>query len=307
VTAPLPIVLDTDIGTDVDDALALALVLASPELDLRAVTTVSGDVGLRGRIAKKLLALAGCDDIPVAAGIREPVLRQRNFLWLGHEGEAIVEPSDSLPLRSTHAVDVMIDAVREHRPHVVTIGPLSNLAVAIMKEPAVIEAIPQLVMMGGTIGIYPGVLPIEYNSCSDAEASLVVLNAGIPTMMVPLDVTIQVALSASHLARLRTSGSRLVQVLCDAIDLWAPIHRQFFESQPGWDAVTVALLHDPLTVAVLIDPSFVTVERRRLRPAIIDGVFRLVADTSAPEIEVAVAVDAPRFVEFLVTRLLGLP
>src|SRR5262249_56741338 len=86
----LPILLDTDVGTDVDDAIAMALLLAAPELDLRAVTTVSGDVHLRARIAKKLLALGGRGDVPVAAGVRAPVLRQRNFLWLRHDGQAIV-------------------------------------------------------------------------------------------------------------------------------------------------------------------------------------------------------------------------
>ena len=74
----IPILLDTDVGTDVDDAIAIALVLAAPELDLRAVTTVSGDVRMRARIAKKLLKLGGRPAVPVAAGVREPVLRQRN-------------------------------------------------------------------------------------------------------------------------------------------------------------------------------------------------------------------------------------
>ncbi len=303
----IPILLDTDIGTDVDDAIALALVLASPELDLRAVTTVSGDVGLRGRIAKKLLTLAGREDVPVAPGVREPVLRQRSFLWLGHEGKAIVDPSDALPLAPTHGVDMLIENVLQQHPHVVTIGPLSNLAVAIMKEPAVIAAMPHLTLMGGSLDIHPSVLPIDYNLCSDAEASLVVLSAGIPTTIVPLDVTWQVRLTTSHLARLRASHSRLVHTLCDAIEVWAPIQRGFFEPFPGWDSTIVALLHDPLTVAVLLDPSLVTLERRRLRPSIEDGAFRLVADASAVELDVAVAVDAPRFVELLMARLLDLP
>jgi len=307
VAPPLAILLDTDIGTDVDDAIALALVLASPELDLRSVTTVSGDVGLRARIAKKLLTLAGHDDVPVAAGVREPVLRQRSFLWLGHEGKAILDPSDTLSLAPTHAVDALIEGVRRQHLHVVTIGPLSNVAVAIMKEPAVIQAIPHLTMMGGALGLHPGGPLVEYNSGSDAEASQIVLNAGMPVTLVPLDVTVQVALNANHLARLRTSRSRLVQTVCEAIEIWAPLHRRFFASQPGWDTNTMALLHDPLTVAVLIDPSFVTIERHHLRPAIVAGDFRLVADPTAAELEVAVAVDAPRFVEFLIERLLDLP
>ena len=302
---PLPILLDTDVGTDVDDAIAIALVLAAPELDLRAVTTVSGDVRLRARIAKKLLALGGRSDIPVAAGVREPVLRQRSFLWLGHEGRAIVADDEPLPLADAHGVDLLIDTVLRERPHVVTIGPLSNLAVAIMKEPAIIGAIPHLTVMGGSLG-RGDVPPVEYNLGSDAEASLVVLGAGIPVTLVPLDVTFRTFFLSPELARLRTSSSRLVQTVCDAIEVWAPVHRALFEGQRSFDPDTVAFLHDPLTIALLADPTLVTIERLPLRPTIVDGTFRLADDPSAAPLDVAVDVDAPRFVAFLLERLLRL-
>lgn len=301
--SPIKLLLDTDVGTDVDDALAIGLVLASPELDLRAATTVSGDVRLRARIAKKLLTLGARADVPVAAGVREPIVRQRSFLWLGHEGHGILNGEDDLRLATTHAVDLFVDTVLRERPHVVAIGPLSNLAVAIMKEPAVIDAIPHLTVMGGALGRTAGTPALEYNLASDAEAALVVLNAGIPTTLVPLDVTWQVALTESELLRLRRVASPLVQALCDAIDVWAPLQRAFFEGLPGFTPATVALLHDPLTVAVLIDRSFVKIERLRLRPSLVDGAFRLIEDSDAPEFEVAVDVDAARFVEFMVQRL----
>ena len=307
VSTPTRILLDTDIGTDVDDAIALALILASPELDLRAVTTVSGDVILRSRIAKKLLTIGGKPAVPVAAGIQRPVLRQRNFLCIGHEGRGIVSPSESLRVEPAHAVDVLIDVIRRERPHVVCIGPLSNLAVAIMKEPDIVLAIPQLTVMGGFLGLHRDVPRVEYNFASDAEAAIVVLNAGIRTTIVPLDVTWQVALRMSHMALLRQSRSRLVHTLCDAIDVWTPIQQSFFGNQPGFDPATVALLHDPLTVAVLLEPSLVRFEHRRLRPALVDGAFELVADPSALEFEVAVAVDAARFVALLMENLLLLP
>jgi len=106
---PTKLLLDTDVGTDVDDALAIGLAVASSELELRAVTTVSGDVHLRGRIAKNLLTLAGRADVPVAGGVREPLLRQRNFFWLGHEGRGIVNGDEDLALAPAHGVDLMID------------------------------------------------------------------------------------------------------------------------------------------------------------------------------------------------------
>jgi purine nucleosidase len=296
-----PIVLDTDIGTDVDDAIALALILASPELELRAVTTVAGDTYMRARIAAKLLALAGRPDVPVAAGVREPVLRQRSFLWLGHEGAGIVEPDERLRRSDRHAVDLLIETLRRERAEVVTIGPLSNLAVAIMKEPAVIEAIPHLTAMGGAIGRH-GRQMFEYNLASDAEAALVVLSAGIPTTLVPLDVTMRVAMTGEHLAALRRS-TPLQDRLCAAIEIWAPLQRQFLEAEPGFDSRTVSLLHDPLTVAALLEPSLVSFEPLRLRPQIAGGLFRLQPDPTAPEIRVAVAVDAPRAVAFILERL----
>ncbi len=304
-TMPIPVLLDTDVGTDVDDAIAIALVLASPELDLRGVTTVSGDVRLRARIAKKLLALGGRPDVPVAAGIREPVLRQRSFLWLGHEGRAIVADDEPLPLADAHGVDLLIETVLRERPHVVTIGPLSNLAVAIMKEPAIVDAIAHLTAMGGSLGS-AGVPPVEYNLGSDAEASLVVLGAGIPTTLVPIDVTFRTAFLSRELRRLRAPSARLVQTVCDAIEIWAPIHGALHDGARVFDPDTVAFLHDPLTVALLIDPTLVTTERRRLRPAIVDGTFRLVPDATAPAIDVAVDVDAPRAVAFVLERLLRL-
>jgi inosine-uridine nucleoside N-ribohydrolase len=306
--AGLPVLLDTDVGTDVDDAIAMALLLASPELDLRAVTTVSGDVGLRARIAKKLLTLGGRPDIPVAGGVRAPVLRRRNFLWLGHEGKAIVDQTDQLALAPAHGVDLLIDTVLRERPHVVTIGPPSNLAVAIMKEPAVIGAISHLTVMGGALGIAhdPNVPLVEYNLNSDAEAAQLVLDAGIPTTLVPLDVTWYTFFKTAEVARLRQSSSRLVQTLCDAMEVWWPMHREFFAGQRSYSPDIVAFLHDPLTLATVFERSFVTMKPMRLRPAVVDGVFRLLSEPSAPEVEVAVKVDAPRFVEFLVARLLRL-
>ncbi len=298
------ILLDTDIGTDVDDAIALALMLASPEFELRAVSVVSGDVERRGQIARQLLTLAGQAGVPVTLGVREPVLRQRRFLWLGHEGEAIVPVDAPVPAAAPHAVDALIDHLTTTPADVVAIGPLSNLAVAIMKEPAVAGGVRHLTVMGGVLGLNPDVPPFEYNLASDPEAALVALSAGIPTTLVPADVTWQVVLTRRELQRLRRSRSSLVQVVCDAIEVWAPLLQAAAAGSVAADVV--AVLHDPLTVAALLDPMWLTWEHRRLRPVIDDGLFQLVPDPGAPAMRVATAVDARAAVEFVLERLLRL-
>jgi purine nucleosidase len=303
------ILLDTDIGTDVDDAIALALLLASPEVDLAAATIVSGDVDVRAAIAGRLLNLAGRVDVPLAAGVRKPVLQRRNFLWAGHEGKGILEEKVSSAGTGPHGVDLLIDTVRREQPHVVAIGPLSNLAVAIMKDADFASTVPHLTIMGGSIGISddPTLPPIEYNLGSDADASVVVLNAGIPTTIVPLDVTWKTFIKGTELKRLRRSRSPLVQTVCDAIDVWWPVQRQLFAGARTYNPDIVAFLHDPLTVAVTIDQSFVRTVQMPLTAEIVDETFRLRRDDDGPVFEVVVDVDAPAFVDFLLERLERLP
>jgi purine nucleosidase len=296
----LPILLDTDVGTNVDDAVAIALVCASPELDLRAVTTVSGDTALRARIAARLLSLGGLGRVPVAAGRREPRDGRATFRWLGHEGHGVVDGTETIA--STDAVDLLIETALRDRPHVVTIGPLTNLAAAIEREPGIVEAIPRLTVMGGRLGRDPGAPPVEYNLAADAEASLAVLSSGIPTTLVPLDVTWRLAVTTRELRALRASAAPLVRTLCDLIEAWGRIRRA-----SGAGAETLAVLHDPLTVAVLLDRSLVGWERLRLAPAIVDGHLHLAEDPRAPERDVAVAVDVARATGMIVGRLLALP
>jgi purine nucleosidase len=302
-----PVILDTDIGTDVDDALALGLALASPEIDLRAVTVVSGDVDLRARIAKTLLSSGGRPDIPVYSGLAEPVNESRNFLWLGHEGRAIVGAA-ALPLDGSDAVGTLAAMELDDPCDLVAIGPLTNIAAALVRSPELADVVPRLTLMGGSLGVSedPTTPPIEYNLNSDAESSVLVLQAGIPTTIVPLDVTWQVYLRTRELARLRTSRSPLVQRLCDAMEIWWSVHRELFAGQRTYSPDIVCFLHDPLALSLLIDASFVTVETLRLEAEIVDGIFRLRQSDEGREIDVATRVDAPAFIEFVVERLMGL-
>src|SRR5690348_237137 len=133
---PISVILDTDIGTDVDDCLALALLVSSPELQLEAVTCVYGDTTLRSRMTRKLLQLRGLTDIPVYAGAIKPLVSQRPIWWEGHEGQGLVDPSDpSQEPAVGFAPDILVQQVMNNpgKIHIIAIGPLTNIALSIQK------------------------------------------------------------------------------------------------------------------------------------------------------------------------------
>ena len=133
------LVLDTDIGGDVDDALALAYALRHPDIELRAVTTVSGDTSVRAHIAARLLALAGRDDVVVAAGVGGLMDR----VWFGHEGDGL-EAGRETPIDPRHAVDILLEeSHRDEPPVVATVGQQSNLAACVARDPSYPDRVPQ--------------------------------------------------------------------------------------------------------------------------------------------------------------------
>jgi len=200
----LPIILNTDIGTDVDDALALAFATHSQELAILAVTTVGGNARLRARIARKLLDLMGRDGIPVAAGYNN-TLDDKPSLMLGHEGRGFIETEqDGLPIAEEHAVDLIINILKSYEVKItiVSIGPLTNIADALRREPSLKEHIERIIIMGGSVTPrdvlkkegwtkLPGFLKarLEYNMNADPIASEIVMKAGIPLLLVPAEIT----------------------------------------------------------------------------------------------------------------------
>jgi purine nucleosidase len=246
-----PIILDTDIGTDADDCLALALCLASPELKLTAVTTVYGDTRLRARMALKLLALRGVNDVPVAAGAEKPLLGKVPIYWEGHEGEGVLTPEDSaLAPVAEHASDLIARTVMAQPGGIIliAIGPLTNVALAMLKEPRLAHALAGLVIMGGVIGGTNALhLPwTEHNFRSDPEAAQVVLASGAPMAIVPLDITTQVRIRTVGVARLAAADTPFQAAVADQVRRY---HR--YKAQ-GW-----TYLHDPLAVASVIRPELV--------------------------------------------------
>jgi len=310
------IVLDTDMASDVDDALCLALALASPELEILGVTSVGREASLRGRVTRRLLELAGRTEIPVFAGCRVPLLAGSGFNWFGHEGEGILEPGVEPPLESTHAVDALLELSRQ-RPglEIVAVGPLTNLAVALAKEPDFAARVGRLTVMGGhlrEVSYRERVFPhgVDYNLCSDPHASLLVLRSGIPTTLVSADVTLRTWLRASDAARIERAGRDFHAALGRAIRIWTPIQRRLFEANAEPAADNAAFLHDPLTLACVYDESFCGFEELEIEPAIENGVFRtLEHESSTPAtfpLRCATSVNADAFREHFVERVLSL-
>jgi len=312
---PHRILFDTDIGTDVDDALALAFALRHPEIDLAAVTTVSGDTRLRGQIAARLLALAGRSDVEVAAGVREPLLRQgpaTGMFWAGHEGQGLLEEGEDLPLSPRHGVDLLVESLRAEEMEVVTVGPQSNLAAALIKEPAIAGRITRLTVMGGffhACELEGRVVPptVDYNLNADPGAAVRALSTLIPTTFVPADVTMRAWLLEKDLHCLEESKDPLAQALARLVRIWAPLQRRLLEflGLPAQSEV-MAILHDPLAVATVVDRRFVKTERLRMTVAIVDGHVRTFIDPAAGrEVEVVTDVDTRAFAEFWLETVLG--
>jgi purine nucleosidase len=287
------IILDTDIGTDVDDALALLLALASPEVALEGVTLVHADVDTRAKIALKVLRLAGRTEVPVCKGVSLPLLRERKITWLGHEGEGIdFFDVRALPPDPRRAPDFIADSVTAAPGEVtlVPVGPLTNIAAAIILDPRVAETTKEIIVMGGCRGEIDG-WRAEHNIASDPEAGRVVFGSGAPITMVGLDVTLQVTIDAANVARVRAVETPLAALTAHMLDQWLGAVRRDY-----------TYLHDPLALALTIDRSLVTTQAMQVT---IDADGRTVCSASRqPNAQVAVAVDAPRFEAFFVERLL---
>lgn len=248
------VLIDTDIGDDIDDALALALALRSPEIELLGITTVFGDTQKRARLAAHLLQIFGREDIPVAVGLQNPL--QLHHRPSGVPQAAILDTcTTSPPLSAYSGPELIVQAAMEHqgRLTLLCLGPLTNIATALTIEPRLFMAIRSVVMMGGTSGFpWP-----EWNLSSDALAAQLVLAAGVPVTLLGWNVTMRCQLRESDIERLNYDGSPQTRLLSQLLAIWRR-HRPRF--QPG-----LPYLHDPLTVAALCSPSLLQFEEMTAR------------------------------------------
>jgi len=297
--------LDTDIGSDVDDALTLAYVLRHPALELVGISTVFGDVALRARITRALLAHAGADgDIPLVTGLGAPLTPGRQGRMLGHEGRGLL--ADAAPVMETATdpdADARIGALEAaladaHADVVLAIGPLTNLGALAARG----VALPRLAIMGGKIadGMLPGMIPEipEWNWYCDPVAVQHALAAPLPepARVVPAEVTFRTELAEDDLARLAT-GDALAQALSVLCDEWLRAQRELFRAPRPRVA-----LHDPLTAATLVEPALCPFEPRRIA---VDGRGGSEVLEGPPNIAVATDVDNDALRSHLLETWLG--
>lgn len=300
------IILDCDPGHD--DAVALLLAHANPQIDLVAVTTVGGNQTLEKvtRNTLGILTLLGATDVPVSAGATRPLLREVRVAADIH-GESGLDgvdlPTPTVSLDGRHAVDAIVETVMAHEPGEITLvptGPLTNIALAVRKEPRIVERVREVVLMGGAYGPGNATAVAEFNIIVDPEAAAIVMEAGWPVVMVGLDLTHQALATrevAERFAALAGGPARFVSQLIAAFG-------EAYRQVAGFDAPPV---HDPCTLAYLIDPSIVATRRAPIRVecrgehtagmTVVD--LRGDEPTDCPT-SVATTLDAPRFWDLVV-------
>ena len=319
------IVIDTDPGTD--DALALMLALNSPELDVRAITVVPGNVtaamGLDN--ALRMVSLANRCDIPVAAGAQNPLFQKliTAEFWHGKNGLANIElPPSQCKVDPRFGPDLIIQLVHAS-PHEITlvpVGPLTNIALAVEKDPSIVPLVKEVILMGGSINGGNVTAAAEANIYNDPEAAQIVFQAGWPLTMVGLEVGDKALFTHKYLDELRQTHGPINDFIVSVLRFLVTLSATF--GSPG------SPMYDPSAVAVAIDSTLVKVQEMHVDVEtrgeftrgetvgnrhgevernvlhgdryIIEGV-----DKVTPNAKVCVDVDAGRFLQLFVSRIRG--
>jgi len=257
--APRRIIIDCDPGHD--DAIAIMLAHGSPAIDLLAITTVGGNQTLDKvtHNARVVATVCGMTGVPIAAGsavplVRPPMTARHIHGETGLDGPVLPEPT--VPLHDRHAVDLIIDTVMGSEPGTITLvptAPLTNIALAIRKQPAIVDRVAEVVLMGGGYSKGNVTPAAEFNVAVDPEAAHMVFAAPWKVTMVGLDLTHQALATSEVRQRFSALDSTAGQFVVDILDFFAGSYR----ADQGFDAPPV---HDPCAVARVIDPSVMTVQ-----------------------------------------------
>lgn len=254
---PRKIIIDTDPGQD--DAVAMLLAFAShDELEVIGVTTVAGNVPLASTTAnaRQVLELAGRTDVPLYAGCARPMSRPLVTAEHVHGPtglDGLVLPAPSMPVQSLHAVPYLIETLRAAEPGtitLVTLGPLTNVAMALVQAPDIAPRVKEMVLILGTWSENGNITPAAaFNEYVDPEAANVVLSSGVPLTLVPMDVTHQCLSTPARITSLRAVGTRAAVAAADMLGF----SEAFDMKKYGWEG---APLHDPCAIAYLLRPEF---------------------------------------------------
>ncbi|MFB0561108.1 MAG: nucleoside hydrolase [Candidatus Lokiarchaeia archaeon] len=307
------IIIDTDVGMDVDDSYAISLAAKSPELNVLGITTVYGDTLLRARIALKLLQLAGRSDIPVIVGEKEPISENKQAFMLGFEGKGILTPEDEkLKVTPGNAVDIIISKALASKKDltIIAIGALTNVAAAIKKEPDIKKGLKEFVIMGGVINppeINGKKVPYdtEYNFTCDPEATRIVFESGIPITLVPMGITMNPEnyLSEKELIKLREANTPLTRTLLEMTKIWMGHYKELAPILDLSPEMVRSWMHDPLTVTVTLKKEIFKIEKMNLRIDTQEEKARVILDEKGAEVKVCTDADFNQFKKLLIERL----
>ncbi|WP_163509015.1 nucleoside hydrolase [Fodinicola acaciae] len=285
------LILDTDIGSDVDDALALSVILGSPEVELKAVTTVYGDTDVRARLASRLVKLAGrAETGPVIIPGETETLSGRPVWWAGHEGKLFDDLAVEQIETGISAPDYLAQAVAEQPGQItiLAIAPLTNIALALRRDPSFATNVRRIHMMAGDFR-ETGRTP-EHNIKSDITAAKEVFQAGIPITVTGLDITTQLQLDAKAVAEVAASGP-LGAALEKEIGQWWRFHGHEWNNP-----------HDPIAALTLIEPALFS--SRRTDVEISDEGVTLDRANPDGRTDVIATLDKPAVARAIVDRIM---
>lgn len=306
---PKKILFDTDPG--IDDACAILLALASPELSVEGLTVVHGNCSLEQGTANALsvLELANASHIPVAKGCELPLVQPSLLAPETHGdtglGYAKLPEPRSKPL-TQHAIDFLIETILASPGEItlVAIAPLTNVALAIRKEPRIVEALKEIIIMGGAIRHEGNTTALaEFNTYVDPHAAQIVYQAGIPTTLVPLDVTYQCILTPSDVSRLQKIDSPIPKFVADATRFYMEFHDEYQQ-------IEGCVINDPLALALTFMPELCTYQELPVEVDLSGGISmgKTVADfynygKKPSNMKVALGVKARNFIDLFVGRI----
>ncbi len=306
---PKKIIVDTDPG--IDDACAILLALASPELTIEGLSVVHGNCSLEQATvnALSILELAGATHIPIAVGCELPLV-QPSLLAPETHGDTglgyanLPEPGIKPTLQ--HGIDFLIEKILASPGEItlVAIGPLTNVALAIRQEPRIVEAVKELIIMGGAIRYEGNTTALaEFNTYVDPHAAHIVYHAGIPTTLVPLDVTYQCILTLIDVQRMRQVDSPITKFVEDATRFYMEFHDEF-------QSIQGCVINDPLALALTFAPDLCTYQEMPVDVDLSGGISmgKTIGDfynygKKPANMKVAVGVKARDFIDLFVERM----